>query len=178
MPVNVADEIKAVQIIERFDVTPGTIIESNILKADIIVFHRNATLQIGQPDDSFVALWGTRVYIQDGTLETAIFVPRHEVLGGKPGGGGANGADGKPGTNGADGERGADGGTGRDLPDFVFLSDTIEYGNPPADGVPPVSIHAIGVDGGPAGIGGPGGAAGNGTDGGRGESYDDDFLIP
>lgn len=182
LPKEITEAISAVEILTRFDVLPGTEFQRNILRASVVVFHPGATLQIGSPDDAFVALWAERLFIQDGSIESKIFVPRHEVWSGK---GGAFGQNGASGTNkhpngfaGADGAPGNNGNTGRPLPAFVLLADAIDYGKEPIPGKPPVSIHAMGVDGGLAGAGGNGGAGGKGRDGNRGESYDNEFLIP
>ncbi|WP_164742935.1 hypothetical protein [Mesorhizobium sp. Z1-4] len=182
LPTEITEAIGAVEILTRFDVQPGTEVPQNILRASVVVFHPGATLQIGSPDDAFVALWAERLFIQDGSIESKILVPRYEVWSGKGGAFGQNGAAGTNkhpnGFDGADGAPGNNGNAGRELPAFVLLVDAIDYGKEPTPGKPPVSFHATGVDGGFAGAGGNGGAGGRGRDGYKGYSYDDDFPIP
>jgi hypothetical protein len=175
IPEAIASSISQARIESRIDIKPGTSYPGNILKTDTLVFYSDASLEIGNSDDSFVAIWCRKLVIQDGNSLAIIKMPTPKTQYGRDGANSSNGANGRMILPNGDGENGQNaptseatdgesGGNGKKILSLFLIVSEVAYSTSPQKS-PSVTIVTVGGNGGNGGKGGNGGRGGDGFDG-------------
>lgn len=169
LPAGFIQLVNNIEILDRFDVKPGTIFEQRVLRADVVVFYPGSDLTIGQASDDYVGLVAEKTLVfQDPNMTSSIRVAREQQQHGGDGSDGVNGL--ATGDDGGNGEDGANGESPLRTPSFVLWAPNIEFSTDLNEGAIPLVIDCNGVDGGSGGNGGRGGAGQTGADGEHGSN--------